>query len=144
MKYVGCMSAVYSAPYLFWTHKGTVRAETPVNRHLYTRRLLDHGLLRSPFVDERRSRAGDRRRASMSGRRTSDPTPDVAGARVKTSATTVWELPDLTRCWVLRHRGRFVITVSRGMEELRQRECDSEADALRMANDWQLEFAALI
>jgi hypothetical protein len=137
------MSAVYLAPYLFLTHKETVRAETPEFRPIYARRLLDHGLLRVVFVGERRSRDGDRRRASMSGRRTSDPTPDVAGARVRTSATTVWELPDLTRCWILHHRGRIVVTVSRGREEVRQRECDTEADALAVANDWQLEFAVL-
>jgi hypothetical protein len=64
----------------------------------------------------------DRRRMTRSGRRAGDPVP-------KLSATVLWELPDGTRCWILRGVDGVRVHISRGVEDLVVHTFDSEAEA---------------
>lgn len=59
---------------------------------------------------------------------------------MKTTATLIWELPDETRCWVVRHRGAIAAHVSRGLDDLRFETFDSEDAARSQAELWRLEF----
>lgn len=92
---------------------------------------------------DKRSLENDRRRASRNGRRTSDPTPDSVGTSVRTSASLVWELPDETRCWIMRHRGRVIVHVSRGAEDLRIEIFANDVEAKAGADAWLMEYGAV-
>ena len=92
---------------------------------------------------DKRSPDNDRRRTSRNGRRTFDPTPESVGTSVRTSASLVWELPDDTRCWIMRHRGRVIVHVSRGAEDLRIDIFADEVAAKAGAQAWLMEFGAV-
>jgi hypothetical protein len=93
-------------------------------------------------MGDNRSQGADRRRTSRNGRRTADPMPEPVGAAVRMSATLVWELPDNTRCWMMRHRGRLIVHVSRGSEDLRIDIFASDVEARAGADRWLMEFGA--
>jgi hypothetical protein len=94
-------------------------------------------------MKDKRLQQADRRRTSRSGRRTSDPTPASVGTAVRTSATLLWELPDETRCWMMRHRGRVIVHVSRGAGDLRIEIFATEVDAKTGADALLMEFGAV-
>jgi len=85
-------------------------------------------------VDEKRSHPSDRRRIVRNGRRACD-------ASSKTSATLVWELPDLTRCWILRHAGQIAVHVTRESEDLQLHVVATDEEAVTLAEEWRVEFA---
>jgi hypothetical protein len=95
-------------------------------------------------MEENRSSKPDRRRVSRNGRRVTDPTPEPLGVALRTSATLLWELPDATRCWIMRHRRRVIVHVSRGSEDLRVDLFASEVDAKAAADEWLMEFGAAV
>jgi len=63
---------------------------------------------------------------------------------MKTSATLVWELPDLTRCWILRHAGEIAVHVTRESADLRLEVVSDVEEASRVADAWHCEFAVMM
>lgn len=88
-------------------------------------------------------RASERRRRSEAegGRRQTDPAPRSSG-NPRFSARVLWHLPDNTRCWVMEHKGRLMVRVSRESQDLRIEVFDSQAEAAAQADAWCLEYAA--
>lgn len=77
------------------------------------------------------------------GRRQADTT-DAAADTGRLAASVLWHLPDNTRCWVMRHKGRLLVRVSRGDRDLRIEVFDSEAEAAAQADAWGLEYGAAL
>lgn len=101
---------------------------------------MDRCLLLVGLVPDHRSRRLDRRRATLSERRRTDAQASGAGVRIETWAALIWELPDETRCWIMRHRGALAVHVSRGRDNLRLEVFESEAAARSQAELWRVEF----
>jgi hypothetical protein len=92
-------------------------------------------------MSEQRESGAVRRRSTRGGRRQADTTeagPDTS----RLSASVIWHLPDNTRCWMMRHKGRVVVRVSREDCDLRIEVFDSEVEAAAQSDAWCLEYGA--
>lgn len=76
------------------------------------------------------------------GRRQTDTT-DATSPSSPLSASVLWHLSDNTRCWVMEHKGRLMLRVSREDRDLRIEVFDTEAEAAAQADAWCLEYGAL-
>ena len=87
------------------------------------------------------ARATVRRTTTRGGRRQTDTAasgPDTG----RLAASVIWHLPDNTRCWVMRHKGRLMVRVSREDRDLRIEVFDTEEEAAAQADAWCLEHGA--
>jgi hypothetical protein len=92
-------------------------------------------------MSELRGSGAVRRQTTRGGRRQTDTTeagPDTG----RLSASVIWHLPDNTRCWVMRHKGRLLVRVSREDCDLRIEVFDTEEEAAAQADAWCLEYGA--
>jgi hypothetical protein len=87
-----------------------------------------------------RSSGNERRQTRRGGRRAKDPASAHQGNPLL--ASVVWHLPDNTRCWVMQHKGRILVRVSRESEDLRIEVFDTEEEAAAQARAWHLEYGA--
>jgi hypothetical protein len=87
--------------------------------------------LRDPGIERRQTLRG--------GRRESDPA--IAGGN-PLLASVLWSLPDNTRCWLMRHKGKILVRVSRESQDLRIEVFDSEAEAAAQSDAWCIEYGA--
>ena len=84
-------------------------------------------------------RESERRQTLRGGRRDSDPA--IPGGN-PLLASVLWNLPDNTRCWMMRHKGKILVRVSRDAQDLRIDVFDSEAEAAVQADAWCIEYGA--
>jgi len=87
-----------------------------------------------------RAPGNERRQTQRGGRRDVDPPLNNGGNPLL--ASVVWHLPDNTRCWVMRHKGKILVRLSRESQDLRIEVFDSEAEAAAQADAWCLEYGA--
>jgi hypothetical protein len=73
------------------------------------------------------------------GRRDSDPAIPAGNPLL---ASVRWQLPDRTRCWLMRHKGKILVRVSRESHDLRIEVFDSEVEAAAQADAWCIEYGA--
>ena len=90
-------------------------------------------------MEEQRAPGTGRRSEAEGGRRQTDPSPPASG-NPRFSARVLWNLPDNTRCWVMEHKGRLMVRVSRESQDLRIEVFDSQAEAAAQADAWCLEY----
>ncbi len=74
-------------------------------------------------MKESRAQQSDRRRTARSGRREMDPTSEGVGGTL--SAIRLWDVPDGARCSILRYKGRVIVYISHGAEDLRRIEAST-------------------
>jgi hypothetical protein len=91
---------------------------------------------------ENHARAAIRRTTTRGGRRRNDTTDANLGTG-RLAASVLWHLPDNTRCWVMQHKGRLMVRVSRDDRDLRIEVFDTEADVAAQADAWCLEYGAV-
>jgi hypothetical protein len=84
-------------------------------------------------------RASERRQTLRGGRRESDPAVPVGNPLL---ASVLWHLPDNTRCWLMRHKGKILVRVSRESRDLRIEVFESEPEAAAQADAWCIEYGA--
>ena len=87
------------------------------------------------------AREAVRRKTTRGGRRQTDTT-DVNPGTGRLAASVLWHLPDNTRCWVMQHKGRLMVRVSRDDRDLRIEVFDTEAEVAAQADAWCLEYGA--
>jgi hypothetical protein len=92
-------------------------------------------------MSELRGSGAVRRQTMRGGRRQTDTT-EAGRDTGRLSASVIWHLPDNTRCWVMRHKGRLLVRVSREDCDLRIEVFDTEEEAADQANAWCLEYGA--
>jgi hypothetical protein len=85
------------------------------------------------------ARATVRRTTTRGGRRGTD-TADANLGTGRLSASVLWHLPDNTRCWVMQHKGRLMLRVSRGSTDLRIEMFDTEEEVAAQAETWCFEY----
>lgn len=105
-------------------------------------RRLVWGLRNAGLMDEQRASGSSRRSNPDGGRRQTDTTSQAPAVMHRFSARVLWQLPDNTRCWVMEHKGRILVRVSRENQDLRIEVFDSEAEAGAQADAWCLEYGA--
>ena len=91
---------------------------------------------------ENHARTAVRRTTTRGGRRRSDTTDANLGTG-RLAASVLWHLPDHTRCWVMQHKGRLMVRVSRDDRDLRIEVFDTEAEVAAQADAWCLEYGAV-
>jgi hypothetical protein len=94
-------------------------------------------------MDEKRAPGASRRSNPDGGRRQTDTSSHDSGSPHRFSARVLWHLPDNTRCWVMEHKGRLLVRVSRESRDLRIEVVDSQAEATAQADAWCLEYGAV-
>ena len=87
-----------------------------------------------------RATGNERRQTLRGGRRETDPA--IPAGNNPLLASVLWHLPDNTRCWVMRHKGKILVRVSRESQDLRIEVFDSEAEAAAQADAWCIEYGA--
>src|SRR4051795_3025768 len=95
----------------------------------------------SAMAANHQARGTVRRKTTRGGRRRSDTTDANLGTG-RLAASVLWHLPDNTRCWVMQHKGRLMVRVSRGDRDLRTEVVDSEAEVAAKADAWCFEYGA--
>jgi hypothetical protein len=90
---------------------------------------------------ENHARATVRRSTTRGGRRQTDTT-DVNPSTGRLSASVLWHLPDNTRCWVMQHKGRLLVRVTRHHRDLRIEVFDSEVEVAAQADARCLEYGS--
>jgi hypothetical protein len=93
-------------------------------------------------MDEKRAPGSNRRSNPDGGRRQTDTPGQEPESPHRFSARVLWNLPDNTRCWMMEHKGRLLVRVSRDSEDLRIEVFDSQAEAAAQADAWCLEYGA--
>jgi hypothetical protein len=86
------------------------------------------------------ARGNERRQTQRGGRR--DVDPPHTDSRNPLLASVLWHLPDNTRCWMMRHKDKILVRLSRESQDLRIEVFDSEAEAAAQADAWCLEYGA--
>ena len=92
-----------------------------------------------PPMAENHARASVRRTTKRGGRRRTDTTDANLGTG-RLSASVLWHLPDNTRCWVMQHKGRLMLRVSRESTDLRIEMFDTEEEVAAQAEAWCFEY----
>ena len=90
-------------------------------------------------MEDQRAPGNERRQAPRGGRRDTDPAVATGNPLL---ASVLWHLPDNTRCWTMRHKGKILVRVSRESQDLRIDVFDSEAEAWAQADAWCIEYGA--
>jgi hypothetical protein len=89
------------------------------------------------------ARGAVRRKTTRGGRRRSDTTDANLGTG-RLAASVLWHLPDNTRCWVMQHKGRLMLRVSRDDRDLQIEMFDTEAEVAAQADAWCLEYGVAV
>jgi hypothetical protein len=103
--------------------------------------VLAWGLRNGWAMTENRAEGSARRATTRGGRRRTD-TADANAGTGRLSASVLWHLPDHTRCWVMQHKGRLLVRVTRQYRDLRIEVCESEVEVAAQAEAWCLEYGA--
>ena len=73
---------------------------------------------------------------ARTGRRIEDPATDP---KDRVAATLLWELPDHTRCWTMRNRGKIVVYLTRLSAILSIEILSAGSDVQALTEVWRTE-----